>query len=153
MKLIGHKNGLHVAVEYTGSGSSMVGFLILNGHVQPLALPFPSRTHARLLRLILPLLVGLRAGSCCRRGFSKSHVFLSIVVLVNLAQWYGPEVLGQHPLGGQELTLLLQRVSAEREEQLLVPFSPRSLWGTTAMNSHSHHAETNFAPLGTRKKN
>lgn len=56
-KWIGHKSGLHVAVEGTGSGSSMVGFLILNGHVQPLALLFPSGTHMWLGRFILPLLM------------------------------------------------------------------------------------------------
>ena len=78
----------------------------------------------RLGQLILPLLMSPRAGTCCRRGFSKSQVFLSMLVLGNLPQWCGPEVLGRRSLGGQELTPLLRRASADREEQLLVPFLP-----------------------------
>jgi len=102
----------------------MAVFLIPAGYVQPPALLFPSRTHMWLGQLMLPLLMSPRAGSCGRRGFSKSQIFLSTLVLVNLAQWWGPEVLGWHPLGGQDLTPLLRWEPAEREEHLLVPFPP-----------------------------
>lgn len=76
----------------------MVVSLILSGHEQTPALLSPNRTHVSGASPHEP-----RGSDLLQRGFSKSQVFLSILVLVNVALRCDVEVLGWHLLAGWEL--------------------------------------------------